>query len=132
MHTSIEILLNSSNITFSPDQSFELDTSVYCLRNFQNLKFYFSSNFNAVFQTMIICRVVIGSLRSLYYLNKWVFKMNTYSFLFECFNFSLTLTEKNWDSITLSVLIPHNPSFPLTHTPNSPLLLPQTLPPHSL
>jgi hypothetical protein len=94
VHTSIEILLNSSNITFSPDQSFELDTSVYCLRNFQNLKFYFSSNFNAVFQTMIICRVVIGSLRSLYYLNKWVFKMNTNSFLSECFHFFLTSTEK--------------------------------------
>jgi hypothetical protein len=37
-------------------------------------------------------------LRSLYYLNEWVFKMNTNSFLSECFHFSLTSTEKNWAS----------------------------------
>jgi len=33
-------------------------------------------------------------LKSLYYLNKWVFKMNNYSFLSECFDFSFTSTEK--------------------------------------
>jgi hypothetical protein len=33
-------------------------------------------------------------LKSLYYLNKWVFKMNNYSFLSECFDFSFTPTEK--------------------------------------
>jgi hypothetical protein len=35
-------------------------------------------------------------LISMYYLNKWVFKMNNYSFSFKCFDFSLTSTEKNW------------------------------------
>ena len=34
-------------------------------------------------------------LRNLYYLNKLVFKMNTYSFLSECNHFSLTSTEKS-------------------------------------
>ena len=34
-------------------------------------------------------------LKSLYYLNKWVLKMKNYSFLSECFDFSLTSTEKN-------------------------------------
>jgi hypothetical protein len=33
-------------------------------------------------------------LKSLYYLNKWVLKMKNYSFLSECFDFSLTSTEK--------------------------------------
>jgi hypothetical protein len=35
-----------------------------------------------------------GELKSLYYLNKWVLKMNNYSFLSECFDFSFTSTEK--------------------------------------
>ena len=33
-------------------------------------------------------------LKSLYYLNKWVLKMNNYSFLSECFDFSFTSTEQ--------------------------------------
>jgi len=37
-------------------------------------------------------------LKSLYRIeeNKWVLKMKNYSFLSECFDFSLTSTEKNW------------------------------------
>jgi hypothetical protein len=36
-------------------------------------------------------------LKSLYYLIKCVFKMNDYSFIYECFDFSFSLTEKqNW------------------------------------
>jgi hypothetical protein len=36
-------------------------------------------------------------LKSLYYRNKWVLKMKNYSVLSECFDFSLTSTEKkNW------------------------------------
>jgi NMD protein affecting ribosome stability and mRNA decay len=44
-------------------------------------------------------------LKSLYYLNKWAFKMNKYSFLSECFDISFTSTEK--------ILIPKNFVGPL-------------------
>jgi hypothetical protein len=33
-------------------------------------------------------------LKSLYYLIKWVFKMNNYSFMSECFDFSSSSTVK--------------------------------------
>jgi hypothetical protein len=33
-------------------------------------------------------------LKSLYYLIKWVFKMNNYSFMSECFDFSFSSAEK--------------------------------------
>jgi hypothetical protein len=33
-------------------------------------------------------------LKSLYYLIKWVFKMNNYSFMSKCFDFSFSSTEK--------------------------------------
>ena len=61
-------------------------------------------------------------VRSLYYyLNKWIFKMNTYSFMSKCFHLSLTSTEKNgflrqqpffyrgggaWDFFEKNILMP--------------------------